>query len=234
MARWALVSFAALVAIIAAFISLRPTSEAAPREVIYGRNNTVLIVADSHYGFANVRLATSFALLENHPEVEVHFASYSKLKPDVDRISKAGLARNLAAKPIQWHEIPGTDYIAATLRSLGTVDDIVGPPGLRGLDNFIRLMEWGIDPWSPEEHYALYQSIQEIILEVDPAVVVVDLMMHAGIEASRSLNRSSAFIAPNDLSSVLAAKQPRASLFWKYPAYVSPYLSKPFLELSGV
>ena len=231
MFRAAFIGIAALVALIAALTALRSTTEE-PQSLVYGRNNTVLFVTDNHHGLSNVHVATSFTLLESRPDIEVHYASFPKLESEIRRVSKFGQARNPAAKPIQWHALPGPNYIDCMLRSMGSYESVLIPPGARGIDRLRPLMEYAIDPWNPEEHYALFQAIQQVILEVDPNVVVTDPLVYAALEASRSLNRSTAIISPNDLGTLLSHKQPWLSMFWKYPAYVLHWVFDYVAQLS--
>jgi len=50
-----------------------------------GRNNTVLFLSNSEHGLANVLLAASHAILVEHGDLEVHFASFGKLAKHVSK-----------------------------------------------------------------------------------------------------------------------------------------------------
>lgn len=223
MFRVAFIGIAALVAIIAALTALRSAPEE-PRSVSYGRNNTVLFVTDNHPGLANVHVATSFALLEDYPDIEIHYASFPQLESHIERVSKFGRLKSPAAKPIQFHSLPGPNHVDCVLRAQKSYDNMLIPPGMKGIDALLPLIEAAIDPWTGEEHYELYKAIQQIILQVNPNVVLTDPLVYPALEASRSLNRSSAIISPNDLQNLLNHMQPWLGMFWKYPAYVSANL----------
>lgn len=75
-----------------------------------GRNNTVLFLSDSHHGLANVLLATSHALLTNHPQVEAHYASFPKLSKSVSKISTFAQEQSPSSQPITFHALPGPSY----------------------------------------------------------------------------------------------------------------------------
>ena len=221
MFRQAFIGVAALAAILAGLIAFWSTA-AEKHPVVYGRNNTVLFITDNHHGLSNVHVATSFALLENHPDIEIHYASFPKLRTKIERVSKAGQARNAAAKPIQWHTLPGLNYVDAVMRTLyhrtSATGDMTTNPGVRGIEKLVTIMDTAVAPWTPEEHYDLLMSMRNLIEEVNPNVVVTDPLVYASLEASRGLNRSTAMISPNDLPTILGPLQPRGAVFWKYPA----------------
>lgn len=73
-------------------------------------------------------------------------------------------------------------------------------------------------PWSGPEYLALYEAVLKILDEVNPAVVAIDPMFGAGIDATRAQNRSHAIISPNSLKDNFVDKQPNGALFWKYPS----------------
>ncbi|KAI1861171.1 hypothetical protein JX265_009790 [Neoarthrinium moseri] len=99
------------------------------------------------------------------------------------------------------------------------------PPGLGGIDQICRDIQFYISPWSGEDHYVLYHRLVDIIDQVDPAVVVLDTVFRPGIDATRERKRLHAFISPNTLIDNFAMDQPWGSMFWKYPLAASgiPY-----------
>lgn len=204
MLRQSLIGGASLIAILSIWAALRPSP---PPTFTPGRKNTVLFITDSANGLSNVHLATLLTLVSSHPNLDLHYASFAKLKPDVQRISPS----------ITWHELPPPDLVTTFDRAFGNVAGIASPPGLRGISKTTRDVQILLAPWTAEEHWSLYQVITGIIDEVDPAVVVLDSIFRPGVEATQDANRMHLFLSPNSLTDALAHKQPWGAMFWKYP-----------------
>ncbi|PNP56589.1 hypothetical protein THARTR1_03285 [Trichoderma harzianum] len=217
MFRRAVVVFAILAALVGVFLARQPAQE--DQVLVSGRNNTVLILTDSHHGLCNAHLATVSALVENHPSVEVHYASFSSIASDVERISENARASNPEAK-IHWHQLEGPS-IVDEIKAMSSLREIVTPPGLPGLKAFANMVPFFLTAWSDEAHLSLYQQTVDIIQKVDPAIVVLDSLLRPGIDAAVNLNRTRAYITPNALADLVGAVQPRGGFFWKYPGIAS-------------
>lgn len=230
MPRRSLIAITALVGLAALLLPLlrllAPASDPGPapngqqHEYTAGRNGTVLFLTDTANGLANVHIATSFALLEHHPHLDVHYGSFAKLRAEISRVSAAAIRKQPASAPITWHELPDPDYVTALFRQWRDAEGIVGTPGLKGIGKIVKDMELSMAPWEAEEYWLLYSAIATLIDEVDPAVVLVDSLFHPALDACRNLRRAHAVISPNALPDVLAGQQPWGAMFWKYPAYV--------------
>lgn len=192
-----------------------PTGNPTPR--ISGLNNTVLFLTTDPNGLSNVHLATSFALLEHHPSVQVHYASWPRLSSRLDRISAAVSAKTRQAKKIHFHQLPGPDVGAAAVLAGKLSTDMPHAPGSRGWSTGKAYMTAFLAPWSAEDHYDIYARIMEILKEVDPAVAVLDTMLAPAFDAVRTTNRRHVILSPNHAAQ-LAYKQPWMKGFWKYPA----------------
>ncbi|KAL7905571.1 hypothetical protein GGI35DRAFT_459905 [Trichoderma velutinum] len=217
MFRRVVVVFAILAALVGVFLARQAAQE--DEVLVSGRNNTVLILTDSHHGLCNAHLATVSALVENHPSVEVHYASFSGIASDIERISENAKAFNPEAK-MHWHQFEGPG-IVDEIRAMGGLLEIVTPPGLPGLKAFAKMVPFFMTAWSDEAHLSLYQQTVDIIQKVDPAVVILDSLLRPGIDATVNLNRTRAYITPNALADLLTPVQPRGSHFWKYPGIAS-------------
>ncbi|KAL7932558.1 hypothetical protein V8C35DRAFT_307425 [Trichoderma chlorosporum] len=218
MFRRALVVFAILAALVGVFLARQPAAQEEDA-LVSGRNNTVLILTDSHHGMCNAHLATVSALIENHPSVEVHYASFSGIASDIERLTESAKAINPTAK-IHWHQFDGPS-IVDEIKATGGVQEIVTPPGLAGLGAFAEMVFFVMTAWSNEAHLSLYQQTVDIIQQVDPAVVILDSLLRPGVDATVNLNRSRAYITPNALVDLLGPVQPRGAHFWKYPGIAS-------------
>ncbi|KAI1857010.1 uncharacterized protein JN550_013503 [Neoarthrinium moseri] len=194
---------------------------------IIGRANVTLFLVNSEAGLSNVFAATAQALLEQHPTVTVHFASFSPIAPQLERISSYSRTQSLShpAPGIIFHELPDLTLTRAIHLSGRTMSNMAHPPGLGGIDQICRDIQFYISPWSGEDHYVLYQRLVDIIDQVDPAVIVLDTVFRPGIDATRERKRLHAFISPNTLIDNFAMDQPWGSMFWKYPLAASgiPY-----------
>ncbi|TFB07324.1 hypothetical protein CCMA1212_000234 [Trichoderma ghanense] len=217
MFRRALLLLAVLGALVAVFLARQSTQE--DQVLVSGRNNTVLFLTDSHHGLCNAHLATVSALIENHPSLEVHYASFSGIASDIERITEIARSANPGAK-IHWHQFDGPSLVDE-LSLVGGVQDIVTPPGLPGLRAFADMVFFVMTPWSNEAHLSLYHQTVDLIREIDPAVVVLDSLLRPALDAAVNLNRTRAYITPNALTDLLSPVQPKGAHFWKYPGIAS-------------
>lgn len=185
---------------------------------IQGRNRTALFLVNQEHGLSNVHIATASALLEKHPDVEVHFASFSNIASKLERISHFARKHNPESRGVVFHELSGPSYTHAIDQIGKSLDNIPHPPGIAGIDHLCKDMQIWISPWSADDHFSLYQELQVLIDEIDPAVVVLDTLFRPGIDATRDKNRLHVIISPNSVVDNFLGDQPYGSMFWKYPA----------------
>jgi hypothetical protein len=197
--------------------------------VVRGRNNTVLFLTNEEAGMCNVHVATAAALVERHPEIEVHFASFPALAGRIARASDLALdARsNRGGRDGSGDDI-GNGIIYHNLTSVPGSQDKIMPgehwdflhrPGVTGVKAMLFAVTKALVPWPGREYLALYQECSRLIEdEVDPAVVVLDTMFSPGREAARKLHRTHAFISPNNMIDNFLSMQPWAGALWKFPA----------------
>jgi hypothetical protein len=191
--------------------------------ITQGKNNTVLFVTNEHPGFYNVHLATVYALLEKHPQVEIHYASFPKIAQRVQQISSLAASRGSRAKDVKFHPLAGLGFVDTVEKFLGNQITMTHPPGLRAADHFAKHIGFYIAPWEAEDYWGLYESCERLINEIDPALVILDTFFGPAVDAARNTRRLHALITPNILSDLLPAKQPPWTLFWKYPALGSGF-----------
>lgn len=192
------------------------SSPAEKAPLIVGRNNTVLYLFTAHHGFANVHLATALSLQQRHPQVEVHAASFAKARARVGRVSPV-------SRPITFHEVKGPGFTEALDADGINGATLIHGPGLKGSRPLFEVMPRTMSPWSVEDHIAIYQQLRRLIDEIDPAVIVLDIMFRPAIEAVEDSNRMRVVLTPNDLSLMLAPMQPYGQVFWKYPVFASGF-----------
>ena len=215
-----------LVAAVGFLIAIQQKLKAAPlpRDYVRGRNNTVLYIVSEHAGHSNVHAATAQSLLQNDPDIEIHFASFPKLANTVSRVTKFAKKHEPRVKEIVFHPLKGPSFHEAfehydhlTMDEDGRIGAI-SPHGTEGIKALAKDIQIFIAPWQQEDHLAHYRQVVDIIQEVNPAVVCLDTMFAPAIEATRALDRLHAFITPNILVDNFPDRQPWLGMLWKYPA----------------
>ncbi|KXJ88408.1 hypothetical protein Micbo1qcDRAFT_178038 [Microdochium bolleyi] len=215
---------AALVAVLAIVLSLwwTKSSPAQPaRDLVTGKNNTVLFLTTETHGTCNVHVATAYALAGNHPNVQTHYASFPSLRRRISHIS------NLAESPrgtapetsaITFHALSGLPYKAAAITAApGGLAGLIHRPGAAGAKEMCHTMKHAVTPWTVDDHVAQYDSARRIIDRVDPSLVVVDLVLYPGLAAVRDSRRKHVVLSPNVVSGNVPAVQPGHTMLWKYP-----------------
>ncbi|KAK2599137.1 hypothetical protein QQS21_005398 [Conoideocrella luteorostrata] len=200
----------------------------------HGKRNVVLFITDSANGLSNAHVATCSSLLENHPEVEVHYSSFPKLIAATSRITAYARAKNPECQMIHFHEITGDDYktsvsqVLTNATSSKAVSDgppdvslAWGPPGHSAIRSLVQDLGLLLVPWDAASHWNMFSQLCTIIEEVDPAVVILDPLFHPALDAARNMNRRRIVLNPNALHGVLSDVQPRGAALWKYPAFAS-------------
>ena len=186
------------------------------------KNNRVLFVTNEESGLGNVALATSNAILLNHPSIEVHYASFRKAAAAAAKISeyvqKSNSSRNTSSNAaLRFHLLSGPSLGAAINAQGLSTDTLLSKPGLAGLTTLLHTMLLCLLPWSGPEYVALYKDIVSKIEEIDPAVVVVDTMLPPAVDAARNLKRKYVMLSANSLKDYVWMKQPWGSGWWKIP-----------------
>jgi hypothetical protein len=222
---WAIAAvFAAIALCLYPFIS--PQTESPLSH--HGNNSTVLFITNDERGLANVHMATAYALLEHYPHITIHYASFPKLASQVKQVATLARRQSPNAKDIVFHSLPRPSYLEVLEGYAGGdfQSFITHPPGLEGIDQLCRLMQVVVSPWAAEDYYTIYKAAGDIIDEVDPAVVVLDVFIGPGVDATKQRDRMYSVLTPNVLADLFPAVQPWWTLFWKYPAYVMNHYSR--------
>ncbi|KAK6834996.1 hypothetical protein PG987_009690 [Apiospora arundinis] len=228
MPRRILNTAAVLAAVLAALfavlkLKLHNTPESTPTlGYLPGKNNTVLFLTNVLAGLSNVHLATAQSLIERHPSIRVHYASFPEMSEKIARISSLAQMQNADSPEIVFHAISGQSYIDAILAR--TRPQPIAPqwaghePGFKGCSGRDDILQSVISPWEGDPYRFLYNETRTIIDMIDPAVVVLDYVFRPAVEAARGANRRHAYIAPGSLSDDIAFDQPYGQGFWKYPS----------------
>ena len=185
---------------------------------VKGRNGTALFLVNQEHGVSNVHVATASALLEQYPDIDVHFVSFPKLKKKLQRVSEFAQRKTPSSRGITFHQLKSPAYADVILAAGRSLDDVPHPPGPSGISHLCRDMQLWISPWSAEEHFSIYEEISTFIDEIDPAVVVIDTLFRPGLDITRDKNRQHVVITPNQAVDNFLGDQPYGSMFWKYPS----------------
>lgn len=185
---------------------------------VIGKNNTVLFMVNSEPGLSNVFVATAHALLEQYPHIQIHFASFPPIASQLARVSSHARKQSPAARDITLHQLSTPSYYNCTVRSGRTMKTAVSPPGLAGIAQTAKDIQFYISPWTAEEHFIMYQELDTIINKTDPAVIVLDTLLRPAVDITRDRNRLHSIISPNTLIDNFPTHQPLGGMFWKYPA----------------
>lgn len=219
----------------AVFFAQRASPETEYVAPVQGQSGTVLFFMNTEYGLSNVHLATAGTLLEKHPDVEVHVASFARSASKMAGIASLARRRTKDAKEIHFHELPGPEYAEALSDRMGgfgrkSIRHLMHAPGFKGANEIFRAVQPAMSPWNGSEHVRLYEKATELIQTIDPAVVVLDIALRPAIDAARQNNRLYAYLVPNILADTFWAEQPQGGMFWKFARFVLP-VSLPFFFL---
>ncbi|KAK7415566.1 hypothetical protein QQX98_005812 [Neonectria punicea] len=210
---------ALLAAPLAYFFSGGNTPQHAP--YIQGKNGTVLFISNSEHGLSNVHLATASALLENYPDMDVHYASFPSVRRNLERISSFAREKAPGISDVVFHELKGLTFAQAIMKEGRS---FISAPGRAGIASLAEHIQLWISPWTVEDHVELFEELGTIIDNVDPAVVILDTWFRPAIDATRNKTRQHAFVTPNTLVDNFVASQPLRNMLWKYPAPSSGFV----------
>lgn len=219
MAKRNKIVFALIIAVLAFLFESKQSSPSVPevkKSFRPGKNNTVLFLTNNEHGLRNAILATSSALLTGHPDVEVHIGSFDKLHKRVQEIEQFARRRSPLARSIKFHVLPGLSYGDRIFTGDRTIMDMIHPPGFAGVKKFADNIPMFFMPWTGQEYLDIYEAIERIFDEVDPAIVAVDPALGPAVDAVQHRNRNYVVLSTNTLKENAAAEQGLAML-WKYP-----------------
>ncbi|KAI1127421.1 hypothetical protein F5Y10DRAFT_193524 [Nemania abortiva] len=215
---------AASVVLVAVFLArATPAPEEDLIAPVQGKNETVLFFINVEYGLSNVHLATASALLEKHPDIDIHIASFPRTASKVAKVNSLAQKKLKGSRDIHFHELPGPEYLEAISEQMGSspgrksLRHIMHTPGIGGIDTIIPLVQAATSPWGGREHVMIHERSTELMRTIDPAVVVLDVALRPSIDAAMQSNRLYAILAPNVLADTFWFSQPLRSVLMKIP-----------------
>ncbi|KAJ4172088.1 hypothetical protein NW754_007686 [Fusarium falciforme] len=193
----------------------------------------VLMLTNIEHGQSNVFLATAQAILETHPGVEIHFATFRGLEGSVAEVSEYARRSKPMARPIVYHEIQGIsgrqglqNYIerhSIPARPGYFPASVSTPLSFSATKQAIKDFLPAFIPYTGEELGDIVTSIIGIVKDVNADLVVLDPLMTAGLTAVWHLHVKYMILSPNTIKDFAASEQPRGVRFWKYPALFTGY-----------
>jgi len=179
----------------------------------------ILFLSNSELGQANCFLATSHALMLLRPDIEIHFASYKRIRKAVQSTSDYARTLQPKANPIIFHEIKALSNQEALVArpELGVWEFMRSRPTIRNIPTILRVLSRIFIPYSGEELVLNYREIEAIVNEVKADATAVDSFFTVATTVLRTLDVKFTVLSPNTLKDFLAAIQPRGAFFWKYP-----------------
>jgi hypothetical protein len=192
----------------------------------------ILLITNEDRGQANAFLATSEALLQADPGLEVHLASFPRLQPEVTSTSQQAQRTAAGANPIVFHTIKGLSMAEGVKNYFHQ-----RPTPMRGLlpasyssrlhfTSTLRAIHDTIPvlvPYDGPQLVEIYSSLVDIIKQVDADLVVVDSLMTAALTACCHLHVKFVCLSPNAIKDFAARHQPNGAGLWKYPALFSGF-----------
>jgi hypothetical protein len=187
----------------------------------------ILLITNEDRGQANAFLATSDALLQADPSLELHFASFAGLQAAVTSTCEHARLTAAGAKQIVFHQISGLsmkkgveNYIQARkIPRTGLLPtSFLSPPGFLNTPRAIRDTIPVMVPYDGPQLVEIFSSIVDIINEVNADLVVVDSLMTPALTACCHLGVKFVCLSPNAIKDFAMRDQPNGAGLWKYPA----------------
>ncbi|KAK1983969.1 glycosyltransferase family 1 protein [Colletotrichum cereale] len=185
----------------------------------------VLMLTNSESGQANVFLATTQALRNLDPDVDIHFASFEAIKSAVVATSAEISGRNINARPIKFHEINGMSSFKTWIENpnIDVLRLLTMSPGFWETPQTLAILSRASMPWTGPQLLQNFDEVRRIIKEVQPDLTIVDNLFTPGLTAVRQLGIKYIVLSPNTLKDFAAPLQPWAAFLWKYPCVGSGF-----------
>lgn len=197
----------------------------------------ILMVTNAELGQANVYMATTHALRQQNPSLQLHIASFPSLEKTLHAafadMKEEAPASSGSTEPIfTFHTLPGRTMFECFEAEADPADNILTvsleKPGFWHTPTQMRfVMQKALICWSSDEFKAIYETVRELIDELEPDLVLVDMIFSPGLTAARHLRgRTSkayklAVLSPNSLKDYVAHLEPGTAMFWKWPIVAS-------------
>ncbi|KAK1966896.1 family 1 glycosyltransferase [Colletotrichum sublineola] len=185
----------------------------------------ILMLTNSENGQANVFLATSQALRNLDPDVDIHFASFKAIESAVLATLAETSTVNHNSSLVKFHEIKGmSSYKAWTENpNINVLRLLSMSPGFWTTPQTLAILSRASMPWTGPQLLQNFDEVRRIIKEVQPDLTIVDNLFTPGLTAVRYLGIKYIVLSPNTLKEFAAPLQSWAAFFWKYPCVGSGF-----------
>lgn len=171
----------------------------------------VLLLTNAERGQANVFLAVADELLYADQHPEVHFASFDPIEPAVNAIAELSQRTCPPGARILFHRLGGLSMKAAWDRP-----EVIGGRGHEGLKGWELLLRVTL-PWTGPEFLEVFESVVNVIEQVQPDAVAVDPCFAPALTACHHLGVKFVVLSPNTIKDFAMPSQPNFAPLWKYP-----------------
>ncbi|KAK1973705.1 diacylglycerol O-acyltransferase [Colletotrichum cereale] len=178
----------------------------------------VLFICNSEFGQAQIVLAVAAKLLMEE-KLRVHVASFPALKSRISGIND-DIGR---LNSIRFHALSGPSMTQGYFEDFEDVSDMCHPCGIQGAAYSYQLFPKIVSMYKDNQYRQVVESCRNSILQVRPALIVVDAQFWAALDVCRNGSTPYFVITPSGLSGVIANIQPRGAVLWKYPVISSGF-----------
>ncbi|KAF4985988.1 hypothetical protein FDECE_16180 [Fusarium decemcellulare] len=187
----------------------------------------ILFFTNSDYGQANVILATVYELMLSTSNIEIHIASFQRLRDAVE--DTIGLAMDNAAghapARLIFHGLEGrSQFEAAIGPDVDLFEAYDRPVTFFNAAHTILKIDGIMQPWSPKEFSDLYHQTTGVLADVKPDLTVVEPLFTPALTACNHLGINWIVLSPNTIKDFAIPLQPRLAPLWKYPIFVAAYM----------
>ncbi|KAJ7600417.1 hypothetical protein C8J56DRAFT_8619 [Mycena floridula] len=178
----------------------------------------ILLLTLSELGQANSILAILSELL-TRDGLKVHIASFAALEKHVNKV--VSQSSNVMST-VKFHSLSGLSYGGSWVKKMGVDESLAHPPmSAKELSVLGPNLGKLYHIFSDEDYMSQVQEISGIIRQVDPDVIVVDVMFTSAHDACKTLNRRRIVNTPTQSLDVLRSTQ--SGWLWRYPPLGSDY-----------
>ncbi|KAL0058554.1 hypothetical protein AAF712_014766 [Marasmius tenuissimus] len=193
----------------------------------------ILVFTYDDYGQANPMLSIVHELAVMQPDIELHVASFKPLDKrlphlqsliDRERARRDPNSSLTPTKDIVFHACKGISNMQDFGLHSGGMKELPHPGGLRGCFRTTKNLDYLVAPLDGPEYLESFVQCRELIEEeVQPEIVVVDILFRPALDACRALNQR--FVVMNTISykECAAMDQPVLDLLTRIPASCTGY-----------
>ncbi|KAJ5256687.1 hypothetical protein N7478_012791 [Penicillium angulare] len=176
----------------------------------------VLFLTNCELGQCNIAIAVAEEFILSD-KFTVHIASFRPLAAFIEKLNR----KAPSSKPATFHEIHGPCMEDLAVRS--NVGLITHKPGVLGTIEGFQKVNRVMSSWTPQEYRRAFERCVDILKEVQPVVIVLDPILHVGLEACQGFTSQLVVLWPVPLKDIVILSQPCARALWQYPINIDDH-----------